>query len=53
MNDARSRLERILARIRQARAQLMLHPDAFDATTLLKISETELAIIIDELFPRE
>jgi hypothetical protein len=49
--DRRSRLEDVLRRIRLARAQLVLHPDAFEATELLKSAESDLAAIISELFP--
>jgi hypothetical protein len=52
MKDAKLRLDSVLAHIRQARAQLILHPDVFEATALLKFSEAELAAIIAEMFPQ-
>lgn len=51
--DRRSRLEEVLTRLRQARAQLVLHPDVFQATELLKVSEAELAAIIAEMVSEE
>lgn len=51
--DKKARLEKVLERIHQARTQLVLHPDVFDATELLKISETELSELIFEMFPQE
>jgi hypothetical protein len=47
----KSRLDSVLAGIRQARAQLDAHPDVFEATAILKVSESALAAIIAEMFP--
>jgi hypothetical protein len=49
--DPRLRIEEVLSLIRQARAQVVLHPDVFQATELLKTAETDLAAIIAEMFP--
>jgi hypothetical protein len=51
--EVRFRLEAVLSAIRQARAQLVLHPDVFDATELLKVCEAELGAILSEMFPSE
>lgn len=50
--NRRRRLEEVLARIHQARMQLVLHPDVFEATELLKLSEADLAQLISEMYPQ-
>jgi hypothetical protein len=49
--EKRFRLEAVLSAIHEARAQLSLHPDVFQATEILKTAEAELAALIAEMFP--